>query len=96
MAVKKKNIVEVETPNVEVEEVVTETTEEVTNSPVVDVDIEASKSSHRKEGSVKIRMRADHRCTIAMEHYDLKAGQVYVVPENVKRVLNNAGLLAPL
>ena len=46
--------------------------------------------------NVKIRMRVDHKCVIAMERYDLKAGSVYNVPANVKRILNDAGLLAPL
>ena len=64
----------------------------------VEVDTEKAevKESNKPSGSVKIRMRVDHKCTIAMECYDLKAGKTYIVPENVKRILNNAGLLAPL
>ena len=41
-------------------------------------------------------MRVDHKCCIAMERYDLVAGKTYVVPRNVKNILNKAGLLAPL
>ena len=89
MAVKKaKNVdvaVEVETP-VEVA------------TPEVEVDTKSAevKETDRTEGKVKIRMRVDHKCCIAMERYDLKAGKTYTVPENVKRILNDAGLLAPL
>jgi len=50
----------------------------------------------KQNADVKVRMRCDHRCTIAMVRYDLKADKVYVVPANVKRILNDAGLLAPL
>lgn len=76
--------VEVETP--------VETTEEVSvDTTKADVD-----TSNKPSGNVKIRMRVDHKCCIAMERYDLKAGKTYTVPENVKRILNNAGLLAPL
>lgn len=46
--------------------------------------------------NAKIRMRVDHKCTIAMERYDLKAGQVYTVPKNVRDILNRADLLSPL
>lgn len=48
------------------------------------------------EQNVRIRMARDHRCTIAMKPYDLKKGQCYTVPPNVKRILNRAGLLLPL
>lgn len=66
--------------------------------PKVDVDIESAevKDCNRPNSGVKIRMRVDHSCTIAMERYDLKAGKTYIVPANVKRILNNAGLLSPL
>lgn len=78
--------VEVETPEVEIEE------------PEVKVDVEKAEVnvSNKPSGNVKIRMRTDHKCCIAMERYDLKAGKTYVVPVNVKNILNRAGLLAPL
>lgn len=96
---------EIETVEEEiVEETVEEETEEIeveipteVEEPKVDVEVkpEVTESS-RPNGKVKIRMRVDHKCCIAMERYDLKAGKTYTVPENVKRILNKAGLLAPL
>ena len=83
----------VETPEVEIPEV---DVEEKKDEPKVEVDQTAPDTANRPNGKVKIRMRVDHKCTIAMERYDLKAGKTYTVPENVKRILNNAGLLAPL
>ena len=50
----------------------------------------------KPEERVKIRLRVDHNCCIAMEFYEFKANKVYTVPKNVKRILNRAGLLAPL
>lgn len=99
MAVKKTKAVEAEvtvdvTPEVEVPEVVVE--EPKKDDIVVDEKVAEVKESNRPNGNVKIRMRVDHNCCIAMERYDLKAGKMYTVPENVKRILNNAGLLAPL
>lgn len=102
-----KNVeVEVATP-VEAENVEVEVTPEVeipeveVEEPKADVEVDTKsvvvkESDRPKNGSVKIRMRVDHKCCIAMERYDLKAGKTYVVPENVKRILNKAGLLAPL
>lgn len=85
-----------ETPEVEVPEVEVETPVDTKDS--IDVNTENAKvdTSNKPSGKVKIRMRVDHKCCIAMERYDLKAGKTYVVPENVKRILNKAGLLAPL
>ena len=82
--------VEETTPEVEVETPVEDTPLEVDTS-VADVD-----ASNKPTEKVKIRMRVDHKCVIAMERYDLKAGKTYVVPKNVKHILNNAGYLAPL
>lgn len=105
--VKEEVVVEVEvdeTPVVEEQEVETEIEVEVpeveVEEPKTDVEVDTKSAevntSNRPNGNVKIRMRVDHKCCIAMERYDLKAGKTYVVPENVKRILNNAGLLAPL
>lgn len=105
MAVKKAKTTDVKTEeitvDVELDETVVEEIEvEVEEQPKVDVEVDEKiaevKESDRAEGRVKIRMRVDHKCCIAMERYDLKAGKTYTVPENVKRILNNAGLLAPL
>lgn len=87
----KEEVVEPEIPEVEIPEVKVE-------EPKVEVDIKSAevKDCNRPNSGVKIRMRVDHSCTIAMERYDLKAGKTYIVPANVKRILNNAGLLSPL
>lgn len=102
---------EVEIPEAtEVEEVLEDVAETVETVEVPEVKVEEPKEAdvvvdkevakvdpaNKPSGNVKIRMRVDHKCTIAMERYDLKAGKTYTVPENVKRILNNAGLLAPL
>jgi hypothetical protein len=86
----KKPTVEVENPKTEETEKKVETT--------LEVDTSKAKIDEKKEpeANVKIRMREDHRCTIAMVRYDFKKGKLYTVPVNVKRILNNAGLLAPL
>lgn len=90
--------VAVETKEVEVKETVEVEIPEATPVADVVVDTESAKvnTGNKPNGNVKIRMRTDHKCCIAMERYDLKAGKTYVVPENVKRILNKAGLLAPL
>lgn len=67
-----------------------------TNDSEVQVDTETIKVKSAPSGDVKIRMRSNHTCTIAMIRYDLEAGKTYVVPENVKKILDGAGLLAPL
>lgn len=99
-------VLEVEEVVTETEEEMVEETIEVTEvevaevieevKPTVEVDTKSAQESERAEGKVKIRMRVDHKCCIAMERYDLKAGKTYTVPENVKGILNRAGLLAPL
>ena len=107
-----KSDVVVETPVTEEEMVEVPVVEEVKETPVVevpevkveepkatvDVDTEMAEvdKSKKPAGNVRIKMRVDHKCTIAMVRYDLKAGVTYTVPENVKKILNNAGLLAPL
>ena len=88
--------VDVEIPQEKEQEVKVETPKEKTPETEVKVDMNAMKKSPRKEGNVRIRMRVDHRCCIAMVRYDLKKGQCYNVPENVKRILGKAGLLDPL
>lgn len=66
--------------------------------PEVEVDTDKAKvdNSKKPNTTVKIRMRIDHKCTIAGEFYDLKKGKTYTVPQNVKRILNKAGYLIPL
>ena len=80
-----------DTPTVEIE-----APKEVSKKQSVTVDTESVSKSDALEETKRIRMRVDHKCTIAMQRYDLKKGQCYNVPENVKRILDMAGLLAPL
>lgn len=77
--------VEVETPATDKVEIDTES-----------LNVDESKIPEMDDKNVRIRMRTDHHCVIAMQRYDLKAGQCYNVPTNVKDILNRAGLLAPL
>ena len=88
--------VEADTTEVDVETAVEVETEVEKADVEVDTKSAEVSSNSRTSGNVKIKMRVDHKCCIAMERYDLKAGKTYVVPENVKRILNKAGLLAPL
>ena len=44
----------------------------------------------------RVKMRVDHTCFIGGEWYYLKAGVCYNVDDNVKSILDGAGLLAPL
>lgn len=65
-------------------------------TPKVEVDQSAFDEARKPKENVKIRLRTDHSCNIGTERYDFKAGKVYTVPKNVKRILNRAGLLSPL
>ena len=82
---------EQETPEVDVDVTVPDVEE-----PEVSVDTSSIDDSKKPENMVKVRMRTDHKCTIGGELYQLESGKVYTVPENVKRILNKAGLLSPL
>jgi len=84
---------EATTPEVEVEAPVEE---EEKSDLEVDTSVADVDTSNKPTEKVKIRMRVDHKCVIAMERYDLKAGKTYVVPKNVKNILNKAGYLSPL
>lgn len=100
-----QNVVEKTTPKVEVEEVQvveTQAGEEPVEEPVgepnklVEVDETSLDDTPTPTVNAKIRMRENHQCTIAMVRYDFEKGKVYSVPENVKDILNEAGLLLPL
>jgi hypothetical protein len=95
MAMKKKNTVEVDVDATKVD--VTPTpTEELGK---VDIDTSAAKVEDTQKSDaklVRVRMRSDHRCTVAGTRYVLKAGETYTVPQNVKFIPNRAGVLAPL
>lgn len=67
------------------------------DAPKVEVsEPTVSDTGVKPKENVKIRLRVDHSCCIAMERYDFKAGRTYNVPKNVKRILNRAGVLSPL
>lgn len=98
--VEEVNEVDETASDVEVEEttdIEIEVNEEPTKADVeVSVEDAVVNTANKPNGNVRIRMRVDHKCCIAMERYDLKADKVYTVPENVKDILNRAGLLSPL
>lgn len=48
------------------------------------------------ERLVKIKPSVNHTCSIGGEYYELKAGKQISVPENVKFILSQSGMLAPL
>ena len=79
----------------EVSESVKDTQQE-TEELGIEVDNQAIEDKKVTEKNVKIKLGRDHRCSIGGEFYDLKKGQCYNVPEFVKTVLNNAGILIPL
>lgn len=83
------------TPTVEVNEKTNETsfTVEVEKD---NIDVKEEDAPKDTNPMVRIRMRVDHHCVIAMERYDLHAGKTYNVPSNVKEILNKNGFLAPL
>lgn len=104
MAVKKKDTVVEAKIDKEKEEMVGDTIEvnipveeeEVKEEPVVEIDEDSIEVVEKPESMVKIRMRENHRCCIALERYDLEKDKVYIVPSNVRDILNGAGLLSPL
>lgn len=49
-----------------------------------------------KDKMVKVRLRENHRCNIGGAVYDLKKGEVSLVPEFVKSILAKADLLQSL
>ena len=92
---------ETSTPAVEVTETSSEDSESETAPAEDDVKVDVDTTpidmgSQATPKNVRIRMRCDHRCWVGTELYDLKKGQCYNVPENVKHILGKAGLLDPL
>lgn len=106
MAVKKKDTVVEAKIDKEREEMVGDTIEvnipveeektEVKEEPVVEIDEDSIETVEKPETMVKIRMRESHKCCIALERYDFEKDKVYIVPSNVRDILNGAGLLSPL
>jgi hypothetical protein len=89
--------VDVEDKTEEAEETEVEVSVETENKePEVEVDNKAVEDKTVAQKNVRVKLKADHRCFIGGELYDLKAGQCYNVPEFVKKTLNRIGVLAPL
>lgn len=93
-ATEEKEVVEESTKTVVVTEDDVREVKRKNTEPKVSVK-ETEKESH-KEGTSRVRMRVDHECYIGGEWYRLKKGSCYNVPDNVKRILGEAGLLSPL
>lgn len=71
--------------------------EQLADAPVRTVEVSKVVDVHRKPmENVKVRLRYDHSCCVAGEYYDFKAGKVYIVPRNVKKILSRADLLIPV
>ncbi len=100
MAVKKKQNVEAQVEETKIEETKVEVTEPVEEAEVQvnpeAIKVEEVNIPEEKDKKVKIRLRVDHHCCIAMQRYNFKAGECYNVPANVKTILDKAGLLSPL
>lgn len=83
--------VETEEETVE-EEVDTENTEGGVNDIIINADIEQKPAVK----SFKILPKVDHNCYIGGTRYYLRKGVQTNVPQEVKDILNKAGLLMPL
>ena len=105
MAKLKKNEVNEETEEVIMNpDAANETTEDVVNAEVKNADqsevppekVEYEQEEPQKVSRVKIRVGQNHKCNIGGVMYDFKRGEVYHVPEDVKRVLYVAGVLTSI
>ena len=61
-----------------------------------EVKVEVPEAKEIPDKNVKIKLRVNHKCHIGKEGYNFIAGKIYTVPENVKRILQEAGLLSAL
>ena len=97
-----KKEVENNVPEVEVapEAVTTTDTEEPKEGGLLDeltIDKEvADVSNAPKEKNVRVRLKKDFEFNFGKERYELKAGQCYNVPVDVKLHLNKFDALSPL
>lgn len=67
-------------------------------SNTVTVDEAAVKESKqaKEEKMVRVATTKDHRCRVGGETYYFTKGKQVTVPQDVKFILKNAGILAPL
>jgi hypothetical protein len=63
---------------------------------VLFVPTDGQKAAAAAEEKVRIKAAANHACAIGGVRYALVKGESQMVPLNVKRVLEGAGVLAPL
>jgi hypothetical protein len=72
------------------------TSEEEGIKVFIDTDAALVDTKPVSEKKVKIKLNINHRCNIGGEWYDFKKDGEYSVPEGVKEILKEAGLLSPL
>ena len=61
-----------------------------------EVKVEVPEAKEIPDKNVKIKLRVNHKCHIGADNYNFIAGKIYTVPQNVKRILQDAGLLSAL
>lgn len=93
-----ENLYDMEVPNVQVDTSVAE--------PPIPTDITPEEKEDKKDlpdrvvnvssDNTRVKLKVNHKCTIAKVKYYFEKDKVYNVPANVKRILNEAGLLQPL
>ena len=67
-----------------------------TDSEDNEVKVEVPETKEIPDKNVKIKLRVNHKCHIGADSYNFIAGKIYTVPQNVKRILQDAGLLSAL
>lgn len=87
-----RGLKKVEDNSTEIEETTEETTEEV----VEETSKKPIEEKAIKVELVTIKTNRNHICTIGGETYHFQRGESIEVPENVKDILANAGMLLPL
>ena len=74
--------------------------EESAKSDDIGIEVTATEAKVKPQSSgkktVKVKLRADHKCHIGGVNYFFERGKTYTVPEAVKFVLNRSDLLSPL
>lgn len=84
------------TPETDAKKAVDSVIPSVKSGEVITFNPDPVGSKAQEQKKVKVSTVRDHSCTIGGQSYAFKKGKVVVVPENVKRVLKKAGILAPL
>ena len=87
-------------PDVTESEVTVTAPPEITVAPTDiednEVKVEVPETKEIPDKNVKIKLRVNHKCHIGADSYNFIAGKIYTVPQNVKRILQDAGLLSAL